>query len=190
MKPNTKNAILAALPALVLGLLSITGTAGAAFPGANGKIAFTSVRDGNPEVYSMNADGSGQTRLTNSPLFDGDPAFSPDGTRIAFVSGRDGGGIHVMNADGSGPVRLTNDLEGGSQPAFSPDGTKIAFVGIQTGFDIFTMDADRSGLARLTDDPAKDLDPDGQPVDGNGTPPPSTSRAFSARWTTCRRSTR
>src|SRR5688500_7990449 len=135
MKVNTKNTFLAAL-ALGLLLTSIAGTAGAAFPGANGKIAFQSDRDGNPEVYVMNSDGSGQTRLTNEPRSDVEPAFSPDGTRIAFVSQRNGGGLHVMDADGSGPIRLTSDLEGGSKPAFSPDGAEIAFVGIQTGFDI------------------------------------------------------
>ena len=46
-----------------------------------------SKRDGNFEIYSMNADGSGQTRLTNNPAADGFPTWSPDGTRIAFVSG-------------------------------------------------------------------------------------------------------
>jgi len=170
MKVNTKNTFLAAL-ALGLLLASIAGTAGAAFPGANGKIAFQSDRDGNPEVYVMNSDGSGQTRLTNEPRSDVEPAFSPDGTRIAFVSQRNGGGLHVMDADGSGPIRLTSDLEGGSKPAFSPDGAEIAFVGIQTGFDIFTMNADGSGPIRLTDDPSKDLDPDWQPLVGSGTPP-------------------
>ena len=79
MKVNTKNTFLAAL-ALGLLLASIAGTAGAAFPGANGKIAFQSDRDGNPEVYVMSSDGSGQTRLTNEPRSDVEPAFSPDET--------------------------------------------------------------------------------------------------------------
>ncbi|HEX8423069.1 MAG TPA: hypothetical protein VF634_06645, partial [Pyrinomonadaceae bacterium] len=70
----------------------------------NGKIAFTSYRDGNNgEIYSMNADGSGVTRLTFNAGVDYAPAWSPDGTRIAFISNRDADAaqIYLMNADGS-----------------------------------------------------------------------------------------
>ena len=69
----------------------------------NGKIVFSSHRDGNDEIYSMNADGSAQTRLTNNAASDYDPAFSPDAGKIAFTSRRDGNDeIYVMNTDGSG----------------------------------------------------------------------------------------
>jgi Tol biopolymer transport system component len=55
----------------------------------------------------MNADGSGQRNLTRTPAYDSDPAWSPDGRKIAFVSNRDGSyGVYVMNADGSGQRRL------------------------------------------------------------------------------------
>src|SRR5437899_2073196 len=77
-----------------------------------GKIAFTSNRDGNVEIYVMNADGTGVTRLTNSVGYDQDPAWSPDGTQIAFASTRDDGPpfyeIYLMNADGTGARRLTD----------------------------------------------------------------------------------
>ncbi len=65
-----------------------TGPAGATFPGSNDKVAFTSNRDGNEEVYTMNADGSAQTRITSVSGADTNPAFSPDGAKIAFTSSR------------------------------------------------------------------------------------------------------
>src|SRR5215218_4498792 len=75
--------------------------AGAAFPGQNGKIAFTSERDGNQEVYEMDANGQAQTRLTNNSALEVAPMFSPDGTKIAFVSNRDGNReVYVMDSNG------------------------------------------------------------------------------------------
>src|SRR5262245_87396 len=55
-------------------------------PAPCGKIAFVSNRDGNNEIYAMNADGSNQTRLTNNPAFDNGPSFARDGSKIAFFS--------------------------------------------------------------------------------------------------------
>ncbi len=76
------------------------------------KIAFTSGRDGNPEIYVMNADGSGQTNITNNPAQDsiqGDFSWSPDGTKILFHTDRDGNvEVYVTDADGSNVVNLTN----------------------------------------------------------------------------------
>src|ERR687883_930796 len=99
------------------------------------QIAFASDRDGNFEIYLMDADGGGLTRLTENNAEDLSPAWSPNGSRIAFVSNRDGNNeIYVMNADGTAQTRLTNNAAHDVGPAWSPDGTKIAFVSTRDGF--------------------------------------------------------
>ena len=73
------------------------------------KIVFVSDRDGNQEVYVMDADGSGVVRVTNDPGVDNSATFSPDGARLAFVSNRGGQtDVYTVNLGGSGLVRLTN----------------------------------------------------------------------------------
>ncbi len=122
----------------------------AAFPGINGKIAFLSNRDGNYEIYVMNADGSGQQRLTNDLEQDYAPSWSPDGSKIAFSRGliED---IHVMMADGTVIANLTNNPARDGAPSWSPDGTKIAFTTDRDGlFEIYTMNSDGTNQANLT----------------------------------------
>ena len=105
-----------------------------------GRIAFTSNREGNHEIYVMNADGSDVTRLTDTPANEGFPTWSPDGQRIAFQSRR---GIYVMDADGSNVTHLTT---AGGTPAWSPDGRRIAF---QRDNEIHVMNADGTGVTNL-----------------------------------------
>src|SRR5689334_14377693 len=93
--------------ATVVVCAAVASTAQAAFPGANGKIAFDSDVDGNNEIYVVNPDGTDLTRLTTNPASDTDAAWSPDGSKIVFVSDRDGSHeIYVMNADGTDQERV------------------------------------------------------------------------------------
>lgn len=113
------------------------------------------------EIYVMDANGSGQTNLTDSPGWDTAPAWSPDGGQIAFQSNRDGNPeIYMMDADGSRQVNLTNHPEDDAAPALSPDGSKIAFQSDRTGvFNIYVMETDGTGLVQLTNSPDWDIEP-------------------------------
>jgi Tol biopolymer transport system component len=129
------------------------------------KIAFTTDRDGNSEIYTANPNGSTLSRLTNNTATDTHASFSRDGKKIAFMSARDGNNeIYVMNANGTGQTRLTNNPANDSQPAWSPDGTKIVFLSARNGNnDIFSMNADGTFVSPLTNDPASDSDPSFSP---------------------------
>lgn len=132
---------------------------------AQQKIAYDA---GDGEIYVMNPDGSGKTRLTDTPGFDRNPVFSPDGQRIAFTSERDGNDeIYVVNADGLGMTRLTNSPATDAFSTWSPDGQHIAFTSERDGNDeIYVMNADGSAQTNLTNNPAFDglpsWSPDGQ----------------------------
>ena len=158
-------AVIMVLVSCTYAALPSTQPVQAAFLGTNGKIAFSSTRDGNYEIYAMNPDGSGVTRLTNNPASDEWPAWSPDSTKIAFMSYRDGNWeIYVMSADGSGVTRLTNNPASDHCPAWSPDGTKIAFNSYRDGNgEIYVMNPDGSNPTRLTNNSADDEQPDWSP---------------------------
>lgn len=130
-----------------------------------GRIAFTSDRDGDYELYTMARDGSGVVQLTNNPANDSAPAWSPDGKRLAFYSDRDGNGeIYVMNADGTGQVRLTSNAAADLEPSWSPGGDRIAFRTYRDGnSELYHMAADGTDLVRITNDPAMDYHLDWSP---------------------------
>jgi TolB protein len=131
----------------------------------NGRILFVSDRDDpNFEIYMMNLDGSGVSRLTYSPAIETFPVLSPDGKRVVFVSSRDEANaseIYVMNADGTGLSRLTYAVGFDVDPVWSKDGKKIAFTStrdavdplnalLTTDSEIYVMNADGSATTRLS----------------------------------------
>ena len=148
---------------------------------AQAQIAFASQRDGNHEIYVMDADGGNQRNLTNDLHLDWDPSWSPDGKRIVFVSQRDGhfrsrfgitSEIYVMDADGGNQRNLTNDLHLDWDPSWSPDGKRIVFVSQRDGHfrsrfgitsEIYVIDADGMNEQRLTENPQNDWFPSWSP---------------------------
>lgn len=118
-----------------------------------GTLSFLTTRDGNFEVYSMDASGQNVRNLTNNTALDFWSSWSPDGSQILFYSNRDGNNdIYVMEADGSRQRNLSNHPSHDYLPAWSPDGTRIAFTSDRDhkSREIYTMDAGGSGIARLT----------------------------------------
>ena len=172
---NLAYLVLASVVALGLTLLMVCVDAQA-------QIAFASNRDGNWEIYVMDADGGNQQNLTNNPSDDRAPSWSPDGKRIAFMSDRDGHvdaihglptyEIYVMDAGGGNQQNLTNNPHYDMSPSWSPDGKRIAFAsnrfafdGEKTllSFDIYVIDADGSDPQRLTENRKDDRDPSWSP---------------------------
>jgi Tol biopolymer transport system component len=152
-------------PTVLATVLVGAGSAGTAFHGKNGKIAYVRNITGGAKIWSMNANGTGRKLLTRksgckgnncTELDDAQPAWSPKGTKIAFARSNAAGNVHifVMNANGSGRTQLTHTRGARvyeTSPAWSPDGKKIAFTS-QGKYvsDIYVINANDSGRVRLT----------------------------------------
>ena len=150
------------------------------------RIVFASNRNvnGDLEIYLMNPDGRQIRQLTEQPKTDTNPAWSPDGQKITFMSYRDlkqipkrgvlRGEIYLMNADGTNSINLTRSPERAEGVStWSPDGKQIAFTSAElfnghtlVNSDIFVMDVDGGDPINITNHDALDQTPDWSP-DGN-----------------------
>lgn len=120
----------------------------------NTRLAFVSNRDGNEEIYTTKADGTGQTRLTSDPTVDEHPTWSSDGLFIMWDTNRDGHyQIYKMNIDGSAQTRITNTLVDDRYVYWCPSCTdRIAFASNRDGvtFSVYTMNSDGTDQVRVT----------------------------------------
>ncbi len=131
------------------------------------RIAFASAREGSFDIFVMNSDGTGTTRLTSSKENDQHPTWSPDGSRIVFSRFTDADHLYVMNADGTGARRLgDDDLASEAEPAWSPDGSWIAYSRKTPGTElreIWVVRADGSDRRAVTKLSAKSYTPTWDP---------------------------
>jgi len=124
------------------------------------KVAYHSNRDGNAEIYSIHADGTNETRLTENDAEDRFPSWSPDGSEILFQSDRNGESfIYQMNADGS-DVRKIPNTQGGNYAKWSRDGSKIAFFAdVDGNTEVILINPDGSDWQNLSSHPSTDETP-------------------------------
>jgi hypothetical protein len=151
-----------ALMAVLFAVGSLGPSADATFPGTNGKIAYVKIPSGGGPgiIHVMDSDGSNPVDLGVQGAA---PAWSPDGLKLAYVSGED---IWTMNANGTSQKQLTFNPAKDRSPSWSPDGSRIAFSSDRDSpGDIWIMNTDGSGLTPVTssDQNSVALDPDWSP---------------------------
>ena len=146
---------------LVFGPFSVSALAEA--PGT-AKIVFTSRRDGNFEIYTMNPDGSDQINLTQHRAKDSAPVWSPTGEQILFVSDRGGiGDLYLMDPDGTNVRQVFKKLIGREFPTWSPDGKALAYQRFHT-FSIYTASIDGKNETKVADGLWPAWSPDGSEI--------------------------
>lgn len=117
------------------------------------RIAFNSPRSGNPEIFIVNADGTGLRNLTQHTGTDASATFAPDGTKLVFMSNRDGpADIFVMNVDGTGVTNLTRSAAFENEPHWCSNGRIVFTRNELQKADLYTMKSDGSDVRRLTTD--------------------------------------
>lgn len=141
--------------------------------GLQSRLAFVSVVDGNADIYTMNADGTGVERLTTDPGRDLQPVWTPSGAQITFVAARnDQAGIYIMDADGSNIVGLTPDQAYSVDPSWSPDldGTALAYTSLREespgsgrSADVVSLDTRTGVVSVLAASPGYDGQPSWSP---------------------------
>jgi Tol biopolymer transport system component len=177
MKEKRK-AVLAIMAAILVATLVGAGPAGAAFPGQNGRIFFSSDRSGGGNIFAMRADRKGFSAVVKASGRQSDVAVSPDGKRIAYASSGD---IYAKNLVTKKVRKLTGNPKADTAPSWSPDGKRIAFSSTRdennalqgdcdhlTNYNIYTMNADGSNEQRLGKDTpcGVDIDPAWSPKGG------------------------
>ena len=129
------------------------------------RLAVVSRRDGNPEIYVIDSDGSHPINVTNDAAPDRSPTWSPDGSRIAFESLRSGqSDIYVMDADGSHVARITTHEATDFLPRWSPTSEWIVFTSLRDGnVELYAVSADGSEVRNLSLHRAVDGEPEWAP---------------------------
>ena len=128
-------------------------------------------KDGNADIYIIDADGRNQEQLTKTPIRDLDASWSPDGDKIIFVSGNNLANInykiYIMDTDGKNQKKLSTNKEDNFMPVWSPDGKRIVFVSFHDknkNTDIYIMDTDGKNQIRLTKNKEDDFAPTWSPI--------------------------